>query len=272
MIYKKIGITGSTGILGSYIIKNSKYFQFDCFRGDINKKKDLRNWLKNKKLDGIFHLAAIVPVNQVDKNYNKALRVNYRGTKNLVDEIIKQRTCKWLLFSSTSHVYGFSKNKIKENFKPQPISLYGKTKLMAENYLQKKTKKISICIVRIFSYTHRRQNNNFLVPSIFNQIKKKKIQKFERLNQIRDFIHISDINSSFQLLFNKRKVGIFNIASGNSIKISIIAKYFSKKFKIKNLIKETKVETTHRASINKIKKLGWRPKKKINDILKDFIN
>ena len=272
MIYKKIGLTGSTGVLGSYIVRNFKNFHFDCFKGDITKKKDLRNWLKNKKFDGIFHLAAIVPVDQVNKNYKKALKVNYEGTKNLVDEVIKQNTCKWFLFSSTSHVYGFSRNKIKENFKPRPINLYGKTKLMAEKYLQKKTKKISICIVRIFSYTHRKQNNKFLVPSILRKIKMKKNQKFDTLNHLRDFIHISDINTAFQLLFNKRGFGIFNIASGKSIKISIIAQYFAKKFKTKTFIKETKIETSHRASIEKIKKLGWKPKKNFYNILKDFVN
>lgn len=272
MIYKKIGITGSTGVLGSSIIKNFKNFHFDCFKGDITKKKDLRNWLKNKKFDGIFHLAAIVPVDQVNKDYKKALKVNYEGTKNLVDEIIKQNTCNWFLFSSTSHVYGFSKNRIKENFKPRPINLYGKTKLMAEKYLQKKTKNISICIARIFSYTHRKQNTDFLVPSIFKKIKMKKIQKFDRLNHLRDFIHISDIHTSLQLLFNKRSVGIFNIASGNSIKISTIAKYFAKKFKTKTFVKETKIETIHRASIEKIKKLGWKPKRKLYNILRDFTN
>ena len=101
MIYKKIGITGSTGVLGSSIIKNFKNFHFDCFKGDITKKR-FKKLVKNKKFDGIFHLAAIVPVDQVNKDYKKALKVNYEGTKNLVDEIIKQNTCNWFLFSSTS--------------------------------------------------------------------------------------------------------------------------------------------------------------------------
>ena len=272
MIYKKIGITGSTGVLGSYIIKNSKYLNFDCFKGDITKKKDLRNWLKNKRFDGIFHLAAVVPVDQVNKNYNLALKVNYEGTKKLVDEVIKQNSSKWLLFSSTSHVYSFSKKKLKESFKPQPINLYGTTKLKAEKYLQKKSKKLSICIARIFSYTHIKQDSNFLVPSILKKLKTKKIQSFDRLNHIRDFIHISDINKSFQLLFNKRSAGVFNIASGNSIEISKIAKYFSKKLKTKTFIKKVKIDTIHKANIEKILKLGWKPKKKINDILQEFIS
>lgn len=272
MIYKKIGITGSTGVLGSYILKNFKNAKFDCFKGDISKKKDIQSWLKNKKFDGVFHLAALVPVDKVNKNYKKALKINYEGTKYLIDEIIKQKVCKWFLFSSTSHVYNFSNRKIKEDFKPRPVNLYGKTKLKAEKYLQKKSKKINICIARIFSYTHRRQKINFLIPSIFKKIKIKKIQKFERLNHSRDFVHIFDINSSFQLLFKKKSFGIFNIASGKSIKISFIAEYFAKKFKSKIFFKEKKIETIHKASIEKIKKLGWRPKKNIYNILKDFIN
>ena len=40
-------------------------------------------------------------------------------------------------FSSTSHVYKSSKNKIKESDKKQPISYYGYTKLLAEEYITK---------------------------------------------------------------------------------------------------------------------------------------
>ena len=254
------------------ISKNFKNISFDCFKGDLTKKKDLRNWLKNKKFDGVFHLAAVVPINKVKKNYKKALKVNYEGTKNLLDEIIKLDASKWFLFSSTSHVYGFSNSKIKENSKFQPINTYGKTKMLAEKYLQKNSKKINICVARIFSYTHKKQSTNFLIPSIFKKIKKDKTKKLERLNHIRDFIHISDINSSFKFLFNKRIIGTFNIASGNSIRISIIAEYFAKKFKAKILVNKTKIETVHKASIEKVKKLGWKPKKNIRNILSDFAN
>ena len=41
MSFKTIGITGSTGVLGSYIKNNFGNVKFDCFNGDITKKKDI---------------------------------------------------------------------------------------------------------------------------------------------------------------------------------------------------------------------------------------
>ena len=112
MKFKKIncGITGHTGVLGSELLKEN--LNFVKFKGDITKKNDLKNWLKNKKIDIIFHLAAVVPTNIVKKKFQYANKVNYLGTKFLIDEIIKNKIkIKWFFFSSTSHVYAFSKKK-----------------------------------------------------------------------------------------------------------------------------------------------------------------
>ena len=158
---KIIGITGSTGVLGKYIIKNLKGYKFDCFKGDIKSKSQVKRWLKNKKFEGILHLAAIVPTLKVSENFKKALDTNFYGTKILVDEVIKNNVTKWILFTSSSHVYNFSQKKIKETFKTKPISKYGITKLKAEKYILKIKNKINICVVRIFSYTYYNQKNFF---------------------------------------------------------------------------------------------------------------
>ena len=67
---KTIGITGHSGCLGKELIKKFTYdVTIDKFLGDITKKKDIQFWLKNKKFDAIFHLAAIVPTLKVEKYY-----------------------------------------------------------------------------------------------------------------------------------------------------------------------------------------------------------
>ena len=107
---KKCGITGSKGVLGSEIIK-SKKFKFIKFKGDITKKKEVNEWVKSNSFDLMIHLAAIVPVKKVIQEYNKAKKVNYIGTKNLINSIIKYETgLKWFFFASYSHVYNFNKS------------------------------------------------------------------------------------------------------------------------------------------------------------------
>ena len=108
---KIIGITGSTGLLGSTFIKENNKFKFDRFKGRVENKNHIRKWLKNKKFDALLHLASIVPTYEIDKNYKKALMVNYQGTVNLVNQVIKNNMMTWFFFSSTSHVYKPNKYK-----------------------------------------------------------------------------------------------------------------------------------------------------------------
>ena len=60
--------------------------------------------------------------------------INWKSSSDLVYAILNHRTnLKCFFFSSTSHVYQYSKKKNKESSKLEPISRYGKTKLMGEN-------------------------------------------------------------------------------------------------------------------------------------------
>ena len=114
--------------------KIANNFKFIKFKEDIRKKKDVEKWIKNNNFDLIIHFAAIVPISIVNKNYKLAMDINFKGTKNLIKMIKKYKfNLKWFFYSSTSHVYSYSKRKIKENYKIKPITKYGKTKLMAEN-------------------------------------------------------------------------------------------------------------------------------------------
>ena len=115
----KCGITGHTGILGRRIIKKLP-FKFIRFKGDVANKKQVIKWFQNNKVDIFLHFAAIVPTDVVKKNVAKAYKVNFTGTKNIVDEILKYNGIKWFFFSSSSHVYNFSNKKIAENFKISP--------------------------------------------------------------------------------------------------------------------------------------------------------
>jgi nucleoside-diphosphate-sugar epimerase len=270
---KTIGITGHSGCLGKELIKKFTYdVTIDKFLGDITKKKDIQFWLKNKKFDAIFHLAAIVPTLKVEKYYYKALKVNYFGTKILVDEILKRNSTNWFFFSSTSHVYSFSKKKIREDSKLKPISKYGKTKLMSEKYIGKKLLKIKFCIGRIFSFTHHNQDDLFFVPSLYKKFITQNKIELTNINHTRDFLILSDVLSAIKILYKNKSTGIFNIASGSSTSLIKIPKFFSKFFKKKfSIKKKNRKATRHVGNIRKILKLGWKPKKKINDILSSYL-
>ena len=267
------GITGHTGVLGSEFIKKYNTVKFIKFYGDIANKKNVKNWLVKKNIDIIFHLAAIVPTQIVKKNPKKANKINYLGTKILIDELIKLKKIKWFFFSSTSHVYKFSQKRLDEKSRLKPSSLYGLTKLKAEKYIQKKLKKAKIpfCIGRIFSFTHKKQTADFVIPSIIKKAKsKKKIVYFENTEHYRDFLSTGDICNAINILFKKKANGIFNIGSGKKVLISDIIKLIFKKYKKIYKISKNNKSTWLIADINKIKKFKWKPKNNIISIVNEL--
>ena len=65
-----IGITGSTGVLGNQLLKSidKKKYQISRFKGNITKKKELYNWFQEKNFDILIHLAAVVPITEVNRD------------------------------------------------------------------------------------------------------------------------------------------------------------------------------------------------------------
>ena len=85
---KKIAITGHTGVIGSDFVKKFKKNKFVKCKIDIVDKKKVYKWIEKNDFDIFIHFAAIVPINQVDKDKKRAFKVNFQGTKNINDKVI----------------------------------------------------------------------------------------------------------------------------------------------------------------------------------------
>ena len=272
----RIGITGSNGVLGSYLQKILNDDELILFNQRIEDTVCLKKWIIDNNFDAIIHLAAIVPINMVNKNKKKSLKINFNGTKNIIDIINRFSTKKvWFFFSSTSHVYASSNKSVKENHKTNPISYYGKTKLLAEQYLLNNTKKIIPCVGRIFSFTSKKQKKSFLIPSIISKLKNKNNKVyFENLSHIRDFLQIKDICKAIKFLVKKKCKGIYNISSNKKISIKDIVLTLNNIYKKNVVFLPNKSTTTLIGNNKKILNLGWRPSKISykNYLLKNFSN
>ena len=248
-----IGVTGHSGSLGKVVKKNRSNNKYFFYKNDIRNKKKIFDWFKKNNLNVIFHLAAIVPTKIVNKNKKKAYEVNYIGTKNIVD-ISKNMKVKWFFLASTSHVYKSSKEPIKENFSTIPYSYYGKTKLLAENYVKKNLK--NYCIGRIFSTSNKSQRKNYLIPDLKKKIKKSKhFLNLKNLNHYRDFISMEDIVKIINLLLKKKFTGVVNIGSGKGIYLKDIANIILNKYNKKGIFFDNKKITYLIANNQKVKNI-----------------
>jgi len=208
---------------------------------------------KEKNINYIFHFAAHTSVKKSKQNKKKTYNINVLGVENIIKSINQSKKKIFLFFSSSSHVYKFSKKKISERSILSPISYYGKTKLMAEKKIRSnKNKNFDYFIGRIFSIYHKSQKKPFLYPSIKEKIKKKSKKIYiENGNCIRDFSNAEYIIRIILQVYKKRLKGIFNIGSGKGISI--------KNFVYKNINKKKQIYSNSKinysvANINKIKR------------------
>ena len=257
----KCGITGHTGNLGSALIKANKNIKFFKFNGDIKNKNLVKKWINSNNFEYIIHLAAIVPTKEVVKKYKLAKKVNFVGTKNIIDSLIQsKKKISWFFFASTSHVYSFSKKKIKETNKIKPISKYGKTKLFAENYIINKLTKnrINFCIGRIFSI-YDNKNNDFLISNLKKKMSYKKDKIIlSNLNHFRDFVTTKYITKVIVFLMKKKISGLINVGSGKKTHLKSIAIKMANKYKKKIEITDNINPTTMVSDNSKLKRMGFK--------------
>jgi len=283
---KIVGITGADGVLGKclYDINNKTGENlFRPFIGDLREKKEITNWIKVNNFDCVIHLAAIVPIQLVNKNINNAWRVNVLGTNNLAEAVLLNGSKARLIYASTSHVYKPNKRARTETSKLLPQNLYGLSKLHAEQilnyYEQHRRLKLTIC--RIFSFTSIYQPNSYFIPAIVNKIRNLNGHnsiEFKSLNGYRDFMDGHDVARAILHILKKDVNGTINICSGRRYSLRTIVKMCLKSFeKNKVIIVEEKPTRDHLEVLwgnnHKLKELGFKPKlDSMQQILKNYIN
>lgn len=159
---KSLLITGGTGSFGKTVLKKFIKFNFReivIFSRDERKQENLRNQYQNnkirfilgdvrnyesiadatKKIDYIFHAAALKQVPSCEFYPWEAYKTNIIGTENTINAAINNNCKKLILLSTDKAVY--------------PINAMGMTKALAEKILLAKSglennKKIILCITR----------------------------------------------------------------------------------------------------------------------------
>ena len=122
--------------------------------------------------------------------------------------------------------------------------------------------------------------NEHVIPEFINRFKSLKKRNFKIQgtgNEIRSFIYIEDFLTAFSKILNKGKhLNIYNIGTNEKIKIRDLAYKLSTIFKKKIVLRKTSLAkggTKIRIpNINKIKKLGFRPKFNLDKGLKKLLS
>ena len=297
---KNLLVTGGFGFIGKSFIK--RYFKFYknifildnlqfskidnellnikntfFFKGDI---RDRKIFAKIPNVNYILHLASPSSIILFNKNPNECIDITINGFIKVLN-FAKEKKIEKLIYPSSGSVYGKNDHPFNESIVfPQPINIYGKTKLACEYIARIYSEYFPIIGLRIFAgfgpeEDHKKDFASVIYIFIKKAFNNKVIEIFGDGNQTRDFVYIDDITEAINKLFELNFVGILNIGSGRSIVfkeiISLIKNYF-KNLEVKYISKPTNYLIHTNADITLYKKLFKKvphdPKNGIIELIK----
>lgn len=280
-------VTGASGFIGVNLIRklidlnfeigvinrvfNEDFNDLSQFVGDITDYIFVEKTIIEFKPERVFHLAAYKERSASVKDIRTSLNTNLVGTLNLYEALLKISNVSSVVTLGTTDEYGDCAAPYFENLNEKPATAYGFSKLCATKLSEffYKNFNLPITIFRPTIAYGPRQGMEMFIPSLINTLIKGDSYQMTKGEQIRDFIYIDDLIDAMILIDNKEefKGQIFNIGSGESIKIRTVAELIAKELGKEHLLKIGTIEYREReimhyqTSIEKAKQImNWNPR------------
>lgn len=234
----KILITGAYGMLGSDLketLKNHELIITGSKDLDITSQEKVLQFITEKNPEIVINSAAYTAVDNCESNFTDAYAVNALGPKNLAIACNKNNIP--LIHISTDYVFdGNKKTPLIEEDKPEPKTVYGKTKLEGERFIQEYTKKYFILRTAWLYGIH---GKNF-VMTMLNLAKKNNEIKVVH-DQIGSPTYSKDLSEAISELLKSDRYGIYHVTNKGEVSWYDFAK---KIFELRNIEINVKPCTT----------------------------
>ena len=287
----KILITGGCGYKGSYLIPllleagheitsiDTQWFgnYLKSHKNLENIKLDIRD-VKKIPLEGkdvVIHLANIANDPAVELNPNLSWEVNVLAGQQLIDRA-KRNGVSQFIFASSGSVYGLKEEpNVTEDLELVPISVYNKTKMVAERvFLSYKDKMMVHCIrpATVCGFSPRMRLDVSVNMFTYQALKNGKMTVFGG-NQTRPNIHIKDIANVYKHFIDNPQIdsGCYN-AGFENISIKEIAEMVNEIIPSQIEITESNDPRSYRQDSSKLLATGFKPKFSVLDAIKDISN
>lgn len=213
----KILITGAAGYIGSelvdhlindhiiYAVDNLMYDKtsllryvghknFNFEKLDVRDTSALGNYLK--KCDVVIPLAALVGFPLCDRKPIEANEINFKVNEWIA---LNKSNSQSVIYPCTNSGYGTSENGtiITEEFPLNPISLYGRTKVAAEQVYRTTPNCCTFRLATVYGPSTRPRTDLLVNNFVLRALKDKLLVLYE-CEFIRNYVHIWDICRAFK--------------------------------------------------------------------------
>jgi len=288
---KKILVTGGCGYVGSVLVQNllkknykvvvvDKQWFGNYLKEDGNLKVincDIRQLEKInfQDIQTVIHLAGVANDLGVELNPALSWEINVLATHEIMEKIINESDVKQIIFASSGSVYGVKEEeKVTENLRLLPISVYNKTKMVAEKVLLNYKDKLKVQCIRpatVCGFSPRMRLDVAVNMLTFQALKNKEIN-VNGGNQIRPNIHINDLSDAFIHLIENENIngGLYN-AGFENLSIKEIAEKIRNKIDSKINIMPLVDPRSYRLNSEKLIKTGFKNNFNVDNAIDEII-
>jgi nucleoside-diphosphate-sugar epimerase len=242
-------------------------------------KEDIRNIddIDLNQIDTVLHLANIANDPAVELNPTLSWEVNVLAAQQLADKAVRNGV-KHFVYASSGSVYGVKDEPhVTEDLTLVPISVYNKTKMVAERVLLSYRDKMQVHCIRpatVCGISPRMRLDVSVNMLTFQALKNNKITVFGG-NQTRPNIHIKDMARVYQHFVNNSIIesGCYN-AGFENISILDIAEMVKNKLGAEIVISESNDPRSYRQNSEKLLNTGFEQmygvEYAINEIIEEY--
>ena len=211
----RIAITGADGMLGtdlcSVLSKNHEIRKLIYPGFNIIYADQVRSEIEGNEPDLVIHTAAYTNVDGSEDNFDEAFNVNAFGTENVA--LASKEADVPLIYISTDYIFDGEKDSpYLEEDEPNPLNVYGRSKLEGEKYTSKILNKYYILRT---SWLYGKAGKNFVKTIVSKAKGKQELHIVE--DQIGSPTYTHDLSLCIASLIDKKpKFGIYNMTNSGT--------------------------------------------------------
>jgi dTDP-4-dehydrorhamnose reductase len=213
-VMKKVLVVGALGMLGHDLLKvfakGYEVIGVDKEEVDITRQGATLKIIKEIVPQVVINAAGYTDVDGCEKKMRKAFAVNGEGAKNLAKGC--RETGAKLVYVSTDYIFdGEKKTPYREDDPPNPLNIYGESKLMGERYLEELLD--DFLIIRT-QWLYGQHGRNFVETILALTRERDKIEVVH--DQKGAPTYTADLSKAIATLVRKNLKGTFHVSNKGS--------------------------------------------------------